>query len=163
VAHWIDTARRTTGRSLVRGAAEVFLVFLALTACSGGSSGSTGAASTSTGSPAASGSSAASGSTSAGSGSATSQSITATEADFSITLDKRSIAAGTYDIQVVNGGHATHDLAVEQNGTKVAATQSIPPGGSASLTLTLQPGSYLFYCSIGNHRVMGMEVTVTVT
>jgi uncharacterized cupredoxin-like copper-binding protein len=29
--------------------------------------------------------------------------------------------------------------------------------------VSLQPGEYVFYCSIGNHREMGMEVAVTVT
>jgi plastocyanin len=29
--------------------------------------------------------------------------------------------------------------------------------------VTLEEGEYVFYCSVGNHRNMGMEVTVQVT
>ena len=39
----------------------------------------------------------------------------------------------------------------------------IGPGDSTTLTVDLEPGQYVFYCSVGNHRGMGMEVTVTVT
>ncbi len=34
---------------------------------------------------------------------------------------------------------------------------------SSSVTVTLEPGEYVFYCSVGNHRQMGMEKTVTVS
>jgi plastocyanin len=89
--------------------------------------------------------------------------ITATEADFSITLDEDSLSAGTYEIQVVNEGGATHDLVVERDGEDVAATDAIDPGQTSTLTVTLEPGEYVFYCSVGNHRAMGMETTVVVT
>jgi plastocyanin len=29
--------------------------------------------------------------------------------------------------------------------------------------VTLESGDYVFYCSIGNHRSMGMETTVSVS
>jgi plastocyanin len=89
--------------------------------------------------------------------------LTAKEADFSIDLGTKTLKAGPYLVKVDNTGNATHDLVVEQNGAKIAGTSSIAPGQSASLSVTLKPGSYVFYCSIGNHRSMGMEVTVTVT
>jgi plastocyanin len=95
--------------------------------------------------------------------SAETQSITATEADFSISLDQDTLPAGTYDIEVVNDGKATHDLVVQRDGADVASSDTIAPGQSTTVSVALEPGEYVFYCSIGNHRTMGMELTVTVT
>jgi plastocyanin len=127
-----------------------------LTACGGNDSGD-GAAGTSTSSSAA-----ATGSPSGGSGAAAAQSLTATEGDFTISLDTTAMAPGAYAVQVVNDGNATHDLVIEQDGTKLAGSDKIGPGQSTTLEVTLEPGTYVFYCSIGNHRAMGMEQTVTV-
>ena len=52
---------------------------------------------------------------------------------------------------------------VEQDGADVAKSDKIGPGESTTFRVTLEPGTYVFYCSVGNHRAMGMEVTVTVT
>ena len=95
--------------------------------------------------------------------SAETQSITATEADFSISLDQDTLPAGTYDIEVVNDGKATHDLVVQRDGADVASSDTIAPGQSTTVSVALEPGEYVFYCSIGNHRTMGMALTVTVT
>ncbi|TFV44618.1 cupredoxin domain-containing protein [Blastococcus sp. TF02A-35] len=91
------------------------------------------------------------------------RSITATEDDFSISLEEEELTAGSYEIEVVNDGSATHDLVVERDGEDVAASDTIGPGGSATVTVDLEPGEYVFYCSIGSHRAMGMELTVRVT
>lgn len=90
--------------------------------------------------------------------------LQATEVDFAIELPQTELAAGSYTIEVTNDGDATHDLVIEDaGGAEVAASQAIPPGQSGTVEVSLQPGEYVFYCSIGNHREMGMEVAVTVT
>jgi uncharacterized cupredoxin-like copper-binding protein len=43
------------------------------------------------------------------------------------------------------------------------ATDGIDPGGSTTLAVTLETGEYVIYCSIANHRAMGMEITIEVT
>jgi plastocyanin len=91
------------------------------------------------------------------------QSLVATEVDFGIEVADTDLTAGTYEIEVVNDGGATHDLVVERDGEDVDGTGPINPGESATLTVPLEPGEYVFYCSIANHRAMGMEITVTVT
>ena len=156
-------------RSAVRrsAAAVLALGLGVLTACSGSENagdGGYGAAPESSVSPPASPEP--SGPATSGSASppaAESQTITATETDFAIALDEDSLAAGSYTIEVVNDGGASHDLVVERDGADVMGTETIAPGGTASLTVDLEPGEYVFYCSVGNHRGMGMEVTVTVT
>jgi plastocyanin len=151
-AHHVPTPRRLAG-----AAATLAVAVAVLTAC-GNNATATGAGGTSSGTTQTS-------AAASGSGSSTGKavSLTATEVDYSISLDKNSLTAGTYDIEVVNHGSATHDLVVEQNGKNVAKTDSISPGDSARLTVTLNSGSYVFYCSIGNHRSMGMETTVDVS
>ncbi len=91
------------------------------------------------------------------------ESITATEGEMFIELSEDSFSAGSYTFEVVNEGSATHDFVVERDGDDVAGTDTIAPGASTTLTVDLEPGEYVFYCSVGNHRAMGMEVTVTVT
>jgi plastocyanin len=152
-----DSLSRALAR-LVRGVAALTLGLAVLTAC-GGDSGSDNAAATTTSEAPAS--STAGESTDAGQSQA--QSLTATEADFTISLDKDTLPAGEYEITVVNNGHATHDLVVEEDGNDVAQTDGIAPGESATLTVTLDAGEYVFYCSVSNHRAMGMELTVQVT
>jgi plastocyanin len=136
----------------------------ALVACSGGSDPSS-AYGTSTSTDAPSSSSPSGGpSTADSSPEAPSSSVLqATETDFAIELSQRELSAGTYTIEVTNEGQATHDLVVEDaGGEDVAASEVIAPGGSDTVEVDLQPGEYVVYCSIGNHRGMGMEVAVTV-
>ncbi|HEY4605835.1 MAG TPA: plastocyanin/azurin family copper-binding protein [Blastococcus sp.] len=161
-------------RRPARGAAALVLAAAAvvLTACGGGSSssgtsssgggGSSTSAGAATSTAAEASGSAAGGSSAGGSAAPAAQTLAATEADFSITLDKDTLPAGAYSILVTNNGRATHDLVVEQNGKKVAGSDKIQAGQSTTLDVTLDPGKYVFYCSVGNHRAMGMEINVTV-
>ena len=148
-------------RRLARAAAALALAVLALTACGDDPSSDDGAAATGS-SEEPSSSSAAPSSPDSGAPAET-ETITATEADFSITVDEDSLAAGDYTIEVVNDGDASHDLVVERDGEDVAASDSISPGESTTLEVSLEPGEYVFYCSVGNHRQMGMELTVEVS
>jgi plastocyanin len=145
----------------VRGLAVLAVALAALTACSGGDDAA-GTAATSAAAPT-------SGAETSGTTAATAtdaaeaETVTATEGEMFIELSEDSFRAGGYTFEVVNEGSATHDFMVERDGNDVAGTESIAPGSSATLTVDLEPGEYVFYCSIGNHRAMGMEVTVTVT
>jgi len=60
---------------------------------------------------------------------------------------------------VKNVGKIPHDLAL-QGGAKTAL---ISPGKSATLTVTLKPGTYTLYCSVPGHRQAGMVAKLTVT
>jgi plastocyanin len=147
---------------LASGAAILALGLGGLTACGGSDDTADSAATTTSASSSSATSSSPAGSASS-SVSSEAESITATEQDFSISLDEDSLKAGSYTITVVNNGSATHDLAVEEDGTTKAKTDHIAPGASATLTVDLDAGEYVFYCSIGNHRAMGMEKTVQVS
>jgi plastocyanin len=91
------------------------------------------------------------------------QAIEVSSVDFSFELAEDTVSAGTYEITLTNEGGATHDLVVERDGEDVAASEQIGPGESSTFEVTLEEGEYVFYCSVGNHRSMGMEVPVEVT
>jgi len=146
------TARTNSLTRLARGAAVLAVGLAVLTACGGGSSGS-----------ASSTTSAASSSAASSGGSTEAQAITATEKDFSISLDKDALTAGSYAISVVNNGQWTHDLAVEKDGKTMATSDKIAPGESTTLNVDLAAGDHVFFCSIDGHRAMGMEINVKVT
>jgi plastocyanin len=145
---------------LATTAAVLALGLAGLTACGGGDAGSNSASTSTTASAA---SSSAESSSSESGGSAEAHALKATEKDFSISLDQTSVKAGSYTITVVNDGNATHDLAVEEDGTTKAKSDKVGPGESTTLTVDLDAGEYVFYCSIGNHRAMGMELKVSVS
>ncbi|MFL6096793.1 MAG: plastocyanin/azurin family copper-binding protein [Blastococcus sp.] len=145
---------------LATGAALLALGLGGLTACGGSGSGSDSAAG-STSQTAASSSPETSASGSSTNGSA--EAITATEQDFSISLDEDNLKAGSYTITVVNKGSSSHDLAVEEHGTTKATSDMVGPGKKTTLTVDLDAGEYTFYCSVDNHRAMGMEKTVKVS
>ena len=69
-------------------------------------------------------------------------------------------AAGEVTIELMNESGIPHNVEVEGNGVEeVSETIS---EGSTSLTLTLEPGEYEFYCAVPGHREGGMEGTLTV-
>ena len=86
------------------------------------------------------------------------------ETEFRITLPAlKTLAPGSYTFDVQNVGKIQHDLAIE--GPKVAGgkqTSLIAPGGTATLTVALDKGSYTLYCSVPGHRAAGMSATVSV-
>lgn len=153
---------RTSARLRPAASALLLAGMLAVTAACGTESGSGSAAPTSSSTPSPSSSTAAEPASPSAPESAVGT-ITATEVDFSISVDQESVPAGSYEIEVVNSGGASHDLVVERDGEDVAATEILSPGGSETLTVDLEPGQYVFYCSVGAHRSMGMEITIEVT
>ena len=62
-----------------------------------------------------------------------------------------------------NDGATVHDLEVEGPGTETKLASELDPGQSGTLTVDLsEPGSYEWYCPVGNHREKGMEGEITV-
>jgi plastocyanin len=88
--------------------------------------------------------------------------VAVTEQEFTIQLSASRVAPGATTFDVRNAGAATHDLHVQGPGVQDQATPPIQPGGSASLTVTLQPGTYTLWCGIDGHRAAGMQTGLTV-
>jgi uncharacterized cupredoxin-like copper-binding protein len=85
------------------------------------------------------------------------------ESEFTITLPSKTLTAGTYTFNVTNKGKFAHNLTVDGAGVHDKATPTLAPGSTGDLTVSLQKGSYEFYCSVDGHKEMGMDVTVQVT
>jgi plastocyanin len=149
----------------VAAAGGLALALGLLTACGGTSDAASSSSSPSSSSSSSTSSSSASSPAAGGSSSAAgqAQTLTVTEVGFDIRLESSDLPAGDYTITVKNDGDATHDLVVEQDGKDIAKSDTLGPGDSGTFTVTLEPGQYVFYCSIGNHRAMGMETDVTVS
>lgn len=152
-------------RTRTAAAAAVLLLALGLSAC-GGSEEPDAASGTSSEPAASSDASSPSSSPAASSPSAPapeSEAVTVTASDFAFSVDEDSFAAGEVEFTLVNDGSSTHDLVVERDGEDVAAASAVDPGQTSTVTVTLEPGSYVLYCSIADHRAMGMETTVEVS
>ena len=76
--------------------------------------------------------------------------LSATSGDVTITMDNPSSSG------------VPHAIAVEGNGVdKDGATAD--PGGASTVTVTLTPGTYTFYCPVPGHEAAGMKGTLTVS
>src|SRR3954463_11105801 len=74
--------------------------------------------------------------------------ITATLTEWKVELSQHSIPAGAVTFTITNAGNIPHALEVEGQGIE-QETAVIQPGASATLTLTLKPGTYEVYCPVG--------------
>jgi len=130
---------------------------LALAGC-----GSSSSSSSSTSAPATS-SSATSSTPAAATGSGQTLSLEANrEGELKYNTTSLSAKAGQVSIDFTNMSSLSHNLTVASSaGTVVGATPTFQ-GGSKTLSLSLKPGTYKFYCSVPGHRMAGMEGTLTV-
>jgi plastocyanin len=149
--------RRRAAALLVAGA------LVALSACGGSDDGGDDAAASSSASAPATSSAAEDTGSSSSAPAEEGGTLTVTGVDFDFELDSTDLSAGEYEVTFANEGGATHNVVVEQDGEDVGASDTIGPGESTTFTVALEPGEYVFYCGVGNHRAMGMETTVTVT
>lgn len=69
--------------------------------------------------------------------------------------------AGDVTIELDNPAALPHDVCVEQDGETLDCSEQITES-STELTIGLNPGDYVFYCSVAGHRDAGMEGTLTV-
>src|SRR6266566_1297697 len=83
--------------------------------------------------------------------------------EWKVELSERAIPAGAVTFTVANVGSIPHALEVEGQGIE-QETAVIQPGSTATLTLTLKPGTYEVYCPVGNdsHKKLGMETHLKV-
>jgi plastocyanin len=84
--------------------------------------------------------------------------------EYSFGLSRLHVKAGTAVIQLANFGQDPHDLRVQRIGARhVSGLGDVAPGARGELTVRLAPGRYSFWCSIANHRQLGMRAQLIVT
>ena len=78
-------------------------------------------------------------------------------------FDKSSAAvlAGRVTVRLTNDSTIEHNVTIAQDGRTLGATETITESAD-TLRLELEPGGYVFFCSVAGHRESGMEGALTV-
>lgn len=71
-----------------------------------------------------------------------------------------SASAGTVTVEFTAEESVEHTFVIEELGD--AELVAVDPGGTASGSIELEPGTYTFYCGVAGHRSAGMEGQLTV-
>ena len=84
--------------------------------------------------------------------------------EYSFVLSRLRVKAGPAVIELVNDGQDAHDLRLQRSGARhIAGLGTVPAGAHADLSVRLLPGRYSLWCSLANHRALGMSATLVVT
>jgi plastocyanin len=74
--------------------------------------------------------------------------------------DRAAVKAGKVEIRLANASSVPHNVTITRGTRTVAATKTIK-SGRTTLTVSLPPGDYVFFCSVDAHRESGMEGALT--
>jgi plastocyanin len=91
---------------------------------------------------------------------ATEKEVTATQ--LQLQLSRPSLPAGSAIVEQYNAGSDPHNLILEKDGFAAFAYPTLDPGGDQRQTVTLTQGTWTLYCSLLDHRSLGMQATLTV-
>jgi plastocyanin len=91
---------------------------------------------------------------------ATEKEVSATQ--LQLQLSRPSLAAGSAIVEQYNAGSDPHNLILEKDGQAAFAYPTLDPGGDQRQTVTLTKGTWTLYCSLLDHRSLGMQATLTV-
>ena len=69
--------------------------------------------------------------------------------------------SGSVTITMTNPSTVQHGVAIQGGGVNKSG-QIVGDGGTSTVTATLKPGKYTFYCPVPGHRQAGMQGTLTV-
>jgi uncharacterized cupredoxin-like copper-binding protein len=123
----------------------------------GGSSDDNGSSDTSEASEASTGGGAATPATGPGG------TVDLTATDFRFSPSDPTVKSGEVTFNLKNDGQTTHSLEIEDvNGGDQELEGDVSPGSDGTLKVNLAPGTYEFYCPVGNHKEMGMTGEITV-
>jgi hypothetical protein len=65
-------------------------------------------------------------------------------------------------LTIENRGPGVHNLFIEGEGISRAAGDTIAANGSATIDVSLRPGTYTLYCPLSDHRQKGEQVRITI-
>jgi uncharacterized cupredoxin-like copper-binding protein len=105
-------------------------------------------------------------------------SVTVELKDYDVVVASTTLPAGSSTFFVKNSGPSAHDLTIiksdlpagglpqeagkaKEDG-RVGGTNTLNAGQAAVLTVTLQPGNYIFICNEPGHYALGMHTAVKV-
>lgn len=64
--------------------------------------------------------------------------------------------AGKVTLDMLNASGVPHSIAVEGHGVDQDSTATVSGGKHATVTASLKPGTYEFYCPVPGHKAAGM-------
>jgi uncharacterized cupredoxin-like copper-binding protein len=81
----------------------------------------------------------------------------------SFKFDKSSLSAkaGKVTIVMSNPSPVMHGVAIEGSGVSKTG-QTVSQNGTSTVSASLKPGKYTFFCPVPGHRQAGMQGTLTV-
>lgn len=94
---------------------------------------------------------------------ATAQAVPVTLSEWKVGLARDTVKAGAVTFRVNNTGSMSHAFYVRGEGVD-QGTREIPARQSATLTVTLKPGTYEVFCPLSDqsHKMAGMSKSLVV-
>jgi len=89
-------------------------------------------------------------------------SIPVSESGFSFTKTTATANAGVITLQSKNPQSVSHDISIKGTGVSEQGNE-VSDGGTSTVTVTVTPGKYIFYCSVPGHEQAGMKGVLTVS
>jgi uncharacterized cupredoxin-like copper-binding protein len=83
--------------------------------------------------------------------------VTVTASEFRFTLSTATVPSGEVVFTVVNRGKIAHNFWIDGKTTPLVA-----PGRSATLSVTLDSGRFMYVCTVPGHAAAGMKGALTV-
>jgi len=88
--------------------------------------------------------------------------VQATGTEYHIALSRKTAKPGKLSVEFVNFGQDDHDLAITRKGGGTVKIGVVHPGGRATLNINVKHGSYVFWCTIADHKARGMRAVLRV-
>lgn len=84
--------------------------------------------------------------------------------EFHLVLSRSAVRAGPAIVGLVNFGEDDHDLALRRRapGARTWKVRTVEPGGFRERQLRLAAGRYQLWCTIADHRALGMQAALRV-
>jgi hypothetical protein len=83
--------------------------------------------------------------------------------EFHLVLSRPSVKAGRVEIELQNDGEDVHDLRLRRiGGSRTYLVPGTKPGRRGTIGISLLPGRYRLWCSIADHRALGMQAVLRV-
>jgi plastocyanin len=91
------------------------------------------------------------------------ETVDVTMTDFEFDPSDPTVKPGEVTFDVTNDGETLHNMEVEGPSDKAELPEDLQPGDRDEFSVDLsEPGTYRFYCPVGNHEDLGMVGEVTV-
>ena len=89
--------------------------------------------------------------------------VQASGTEFRIALSRSKVAPSKLRLEFVNYGEDDHDLAVRRVGTTLVRNLGTTrPGERTVERFKVRKGTYMLWCTLGDHRALGMKATLKV-